>query len=397
MPVHGRDSLNKRKSMRILARHYHTAQPVAVTMDRSSTITSVTPCSESELPDPGLFVAPGWFDLPVNGYAGKWFSDESLTITQVAEILAEYRVHGMTRVMPTVITNREEALAHGLSVLRQACDSDASLAAQIAGIHLEGPFLSPQDGPRGAHAREWIRPCDGQEFDRLQHAAGGRIRIVTIAPESPGAVEFVRRVRAQGVHVSIGHTAANSAQIAAVVEAGARLATHLGNGCALLLPRHPNTLWDQLAEPRLTAGLITDGFHIPRNFGRTVFRTKGAENLYLTSDVSGFGGLAAGDHWYQGRRFEVLPEGRVVTADPPNPAGERLLAGSMSLLDDCVARAPALLGCSLSQACDMASRIPSQILSLPPAQLTTGAPADLVIFEPQENPTRMRVSQVITA
>ena len=226
------------------------------------------------------WIAPGLWDLQVNGYAGQAFSSRELTPRQVADIGRKMFAFGVTRFLPTLTTERQEVLVHGLRTIDEACRIDPLLDRQIAGIHLEGPYISREDGPRGAHPASCCRAPDWDEFQRLQEAAQGRIRLLTMGVEFDSAAEFVGRVVAGGVLVAIGHTAADSRQIRRAVDAGARLSTHLGNGSHRYLPRHPNYLWDQLAEDRLWASLIVDGHHLPPEVVKTFLRAK------LPHDVS---------------------------------------------------------------------------------------------------------------
>ncbi|MEZ6057590.1 MAG: amidohydrolase family protein [Planctomycetaceae bacterium] len=326
------------------------------------------------------FVAPGFFDLQINGYGGVWFSDERITPEQVLRVLEAHWAYGITRLCPTVITNSFTAMKHGLATIRQTCEAEPWADRMVPGCHVEGPYLSPEDGPRGAHPVEHVRPCDIAEFDRLQEASGGRILLMTLAPEAGGAVELTRHLVSQGVVVSIGHTAANSEQIRAVVDAGATLSTHLGNGSHGTLRRHPNHIWDQLAEDRLSASLIADGHHLPGSVLKTMIRAKGSDRIILTCDASGLAGLPPGEYDYHGARFEVLPEGPIVIA------GQRqYLAGSGQWLDTCVANAVHLGGATLSQACNMASRQPAELLGIEVASLNTGSRADLVLFDWSSN------------
>ena len=165
------------------------------------------------------------------------------------------------------LANAKESIAEGHAVVGQAMEA----------FHLEGPYISPDDGPRGAHPARWVRPPDLEEFRRLQDAARGNIRLVTLSPEWPQAPRFIEAIVQQGVVASIGHTRASSEQISDAVSAGATLSTHLGNGADAVLPRHPNYLWEQLAEDRLAASFIVDGFHLPPSFLNVALRAKGLE------------------------------------------------------------------------------------------------------------------------
>src|SRR5262245_50754465 len=224
------------------ARHFATGRPIFVSVD-DSTITAVDPSEEN----PSAWIAPAFFDPQINGCLGIAFGSPSLSAEQVRVVVDECRRHGIGAFLPTLITGGFEALRHGFATLTRAIESDAELARRLPGIHLEGPYLSGEDGPRGAHPKEHIRNPDWDEFQRWQDAAGGRIRMVTVAPERTGALRFIERLTAAGVVVAIGHTAATGQQIRDAAAAGAKTSTHLGNGCHAVLPRHDNYGWEQLA------------------------------------------------------------------------------------------------------------------------------------------------------
>jgi N-acetylglucosamine-6-phosphate deacetylase len=250
-------------------------------------------------------------------------------------------------------------------------------------VHLEGPFLSRLDGFRGAHNAVLMRDPDEALFARLQAAAGGRVRAITLAPELPGAADFVRTVAAQGVLVAVGHSAADGGALAAAVAAGARLATHVGNGAPAQLPRHPNPIWDQLACDGLCASLIADGHHLPDSVLKVALRAKRGDCV-LVSDSVAIAGRAPGAYSTAVGGSVVLTEnGRLHLASDP-----RLLAGSAISLDRAVAHVaftPGLLPgpwrSALATAWAMASTRPAALAGLPQAAgLRVGAPADLVIF-----------------
>ena len=190
---------------------------------------------------------PGFLDLQVNGFAGVDFNDPATSPDQVHHALAALRGHGVTQILPTIISGPLERYERCARTLLQAN------APAILGLHMEGPYISPEDGARGAHRREDTAPASIDDFKRRQEIAGGRVRIVTLAPEVPGALALIEHLRDTGVRVAIGHTAATPEQVRDAVRAGATLSTHLGNGCAQMLPRHPNFLWEQLAADELLA------------------------------------------------------------------------------------------------------------------------------------------------
>lgn len=359
--------------MQLVARRYDNAEAVRIDCD-GPTLRAVTPVSVAateQLP----WVAPGLVDLQVNGYDGQEFSSAELTVERVAAIAARMAEFGVTRFLPTLTTQSAEVFEHALATLAEACRWQPRLARQIAGIHLEGPYLSAEDGPRGAHPAAHCRPPDWAEFQRFQRAAQGRVRLMTLAPELPGAAEFTRQATAAGVVVAIGHTAASGAQIAEVVAAGARLSTHLGNGAHGMLRRHPNYLWDQLAEDRLWASLIVDGQHLPRAVVTTFLRAKTPARCLLVSDLSGLAGLPPGRYTSSGCELEILPDGRLVIAGQ-----QQLLAGASRPLGDCIAQVMAWGGLDLPQAVALATRQPCALMGWPVGELAAGAEADLTLF-----------------
>ncbi len=310
-----------------------------------------------------------------NGYGGVWFADEKLTVDQVLEVLAGYQTHGVARLFPTLITSSRQALEHGFRTVRAACEKEPWADRMVAGCHLEGPYISNVDGPRGAHPIQHVRPCDWAEFDALNDASGRRIRLVTVAAEAVGAIEFIRQATAAGILVALGHQAAEADQIRAAVDAGARLSTHLGNGAAGMLKRHPNFLWDQLADDRLTASVISDGHHLPDAVLKTFVRAKTPERIVITCDASGLAGMPPGVYETAFGPFEVVEDGKIVVA------GQRtLLAGSAQTTEMCVGHMVKAAGVTLGQACDMAGRIPLKLCGLEATTLKAGAPADLVLF-----------------
>jgi N-acetylglucosamine-6-phosphate deacetylase len=321
------------------------------------------------------WVAPALFDLQVNGCDGRGFSSEQLTVADVRHIVAACHRHGVGSLCPTLITNSREALLHGFTVLHRACVNDEVTDRSLPAFHLEGPYISPEDGPRGAHPRQHVRPPDWDEFRRFQGAAGGRIRLVTLAPEVEGALSFIERLVASGVVVAVGHTAAGPAVIRDAVCAGARLSTHLGNGSHAMLPRHENHLWEQMAADELTASIICDGHHLPPALVRCLVRVKTPGRIVLTCDASPLAGLPPGVYEEWGQKFEVRPEGKVVVP------GTTYLAGSACFTDTCVRLVMRYAGVSLAEAVDMAGQRPRHLLGLPARSLAPGEPADLVLFE----------------
>ncbi len=352
------------------ARHYRTGRPIAVAVE-GGRIAAVSDSDRS----PDRWVAPALFDPQINGCLGVSFNAPDLTPDRVRAVADTCRAHGVGAFCPTLITTGFDALRHGFATLARAVEADAELARRLPSFHLEGPYLSGEDGPRGAHPKEHVRDPDWDEFRRLQDAAGGRIRMVTLAPERAGAGPFVERLTAAGVVAALGHTAATGAQIRAAVSAGARTSTHLGNGCHAVLPRHDNYLWEQLACDDLWASVITDGHHLPAALVKCIARVKGVGRLLLTCDASSLAGLPPGRYRQWGTDLEVLPSGKVVVPGTP------FLAGSGHFTDVCVATAVSMTGLSRADAIDLASAQPRKLLGLPVTTIEVGQPADLMLFD----------------
>jgi len=321
------------------------------------------------------WIAPSLVDLQVNGYAGREFASPGITIDDVAAVADVQYSQGVGRFCPTVTTGPFDVIRHGLATIAAACHADRTIAERIPAIHLEGPYISPIDGPRGAHPQSCCRPPDWDEFQRWQESADGKIRLITLSPEYSEAPQFIRRAVASGIGVSIGHTAADSLQIHAAVDAGARLSTHLGNGSHRMLRRHPNYLWDQLADDRLTAMLIVDGHHLPPAVVKTFVRAKSAERTILVSDVSALAGLPPGHYSNQLCESEILADGRIVLAGQ-----DQLLAGASRPLVEGIANVMRFAEVDLRTAIDMASRHPAKVLGLDVCELGPGDRADFILL-----------------
>lgn len=375
----------------IYARSYENGEPLRITL-RGDRIRSVEPSWPTSAVDDWPFVAPGLFDLQINGHSGVWFSDEALTADNVLKALAPYPQFGVTRLCPTLITNSFEGLAAGFAAIRAACEREPWADRMVCGCHLEGPYISAEDGPRGAHPRQHVRPADWNEFQRLQEISGHRIKLVTIAPESEGAIEFIRQAVAHRVVISIGHTAATPEQVRAAVDAGAKLSTHLGNGAHAMIHRHRNYIFEQLSDPRLTASLIVDGHHLPPSLVRTFIKVKSPKQTILTCDAAGWAGCPPGIYESKLGRSEILENGKLVVA------GQReLLAGSAQETDVCVANVIEFAGVSLKDAIDMTSKNPAKLLGYEVTRLRRGSLADLVVFRIASNRQRLDVEATIAS
>jgi N-acetylglucosamine-6-phosphate deacetylase len=336
------------------------------------------------------YVAPGWIDLQVNGFAGVDFNAPQASLQEIAGAIRAIFATGVTRFFPTIVTNSPEAMVGAVRTLMAARTSLPEGPA-IEGFHMEGPYITPGDGARGAHPKRWVRPPDVEEYKRWQDAAQGLIKVVTLSPEWPQAPAYIQALVRDGVVAAIGHTHANSDQIEAAVDAGATLATHLGNGSDQVLPRHPNYIWDQLAEDRLAASFIADGIHLPPAFLKVAFRAKGIERSVLITDAVQPAGCPPGIYMLGEMEVELLPTGVVQLTDP----GRQGLAGSALLMHVGVGNLMALAGLRLIEAVTMATRNPARVGRVAGRQrgLAAGERADLVVFRVDEATKKLTIEQ----
>jgi N-acetylglucosamine-6-phosphate deacetylase len=378
-------------SLTVCARSYENGEPLRIRIVGRQ-IRSVEPAWPAESVADWPFVSPALFDLQINGHGGIWFSSDALTADDVVNALDPHFRFGVTRLCPTLITNSFEGLAAGFAAIRAACEAQPFADRMVCGCHLEGPYISAEDGPRGAHPREHVRPADWNEFQKLQEISGNRIKLVTLAPEVDGALDFIRRAVASGVVISIGHTAASPEQIRAAVDAGAKLSTHLGNGAHAMIHRHRNYIFEQLADPRLTASLIVDGHHLPASLVRTFLKVKSPQRTILTCDAAGWAGCPPGIYESKLGRSEILEDGKLVVA------GQReLLAGSAQETDTCVANVIEFAGVSLKDAVDMASKNPARLLGREVVRLRRGSLADLMVFRIPPEGKRLEIEATIAS
>lgn len=307
-----------------------------------------------KLKQQNLYIGPGLFDLQINGINGIDFNNTALKAEEL-EAAAYYLLkRGVTAFLPTVITNAKENLMQILRTIDEACHKNNWLAECVAGVHLEGPFISGEDGARGAHPSEHICDPDWDFFKELQQVSGNRIKLITVAPERNGSAAFIRQCVAQGVRVAVGHSICDSVQLQEAIDAGAEMSTHLGNGVPLMLKRHSNILWEQLAEDALYAGFITDGIHIPESFLKVALRMKG-DKAILVSDATQFAGMPPGDYTTHIGGSVVLNEQGQLSVK-----GEKgILAGAAKDLLQCVEWLSTRAFSSLSHAWRLASMQPA--------------------------------------
>ncbi len=352
-------------------------------------VQSVTLTASAEAEN--QYLAPGFIDLQLNGYDGVDYNDPGSQPHEIAASARAVRRTGVTAFCPTVITGSFDHIAACMRNLLRTAEQDDDFARAMVGIHLEGPYISTEDGPRGAHPREHARPPDWEEFLRWQDIANGAIRIVTLSPEWPGSLDFIERAAGQGIIVSIGHTAATPAQIADAVRAGARMSTHLGNGSHAKIDRHPNYIWEQLANDELWASYIIDGHHLPPSVVKCFLRSKGIAKSILVTDAIAAAGRPAGRYRLGDVEVEVTAERRVCLPGTP------YLAGSVLEMDDAIGKTVRYSDATLAQAVKMATENPANLLGLSDqmGSLAARRRADLVVFRWDESASRMTIEAVI--
>ncbi len=348
-------------------------------------IRSIVPSSESE----DLWLSPGFIDLQVNGYGGCDLNAESITLGEVIELTHKLVATGVTTFLPTLITAGEDRIIAALRAIAEARSISPLARHVIRGVHIEGPHISPADGPRGAHPRSHVRPPDIQEFERWHKASGHLVKMVTVSPHWDSAPEYITHLASRGIVVAIGHSDASSDRIHAAAEAGAVLSTHLGNGVANQLPRHPNLLWAQLAEDRLSATFIADGHHLPFDTLKAMLRAKGIERSILVSDAVALAAMPAGIYVTAvGGEVELTAAGRVGIPGTPT------LAGAALPLKAGIANVARLATFSLHEALRMATANPGRFVG-GRGELRVGADADLVQFKWDRAGTEIQIATAL--
>ena len=334
------------------------------------------------------YVAPGMIDMQVNGYMGRGYTLPDFDDQQLYDMVGYLAAAGTTQQTATIVTSPRDRICRNLEVFSNTCAGNRDMAAAIPGIHLEGPFISAEEGPRGAHDPEYIRDPTIEEFREWQDAASGRICMVTLAPERKGAIEFIEALVDGGVIAAIGHTGATREDIRRAIEAGASYSTHLGNGCHAMIPRHDNYIWEQLAADELYMGIIPDGFHLPPSTMKALARAKGFDKTVLVSDVSRMGGLEPGDYHWGGIQVRVHPDGHLNVIDTP------FLAGAGHLLDWSLVKFIRSAGCSLADGLALCTENPAKILGLDSGWLQPGKAAHMFQFGHHGSEDRLAVQKV---
>jgi len=342
-------------------------------------ITSVEPADRRTVPDrggPDLYLCEGFFDPQVNGYAGVDFNGKDLTGESFHQAARSLAASGVTRFLPTLITASYERLAKQLVIIADTLENDPLVKTMCPGIHMEGPYISPEDGPRGVHPRDFIRPPSWDEVERLQEACRGHIRCMTLAPEVEGAIPFIEKATERGIVIGLGHTNASDEILEDAFRAGARLSSHLGNAAPALFPRYGNPIQKQLSMDGLMASIIVDGIHLPGHAVKNYIRTKGTEWVLLTTDSMAGAAAPAGRYTLGDLEVEVSPVDRSARL-----LGTSRLAGSTLTMDQAIAHVIRFSGVDLATAVQMAGQNGEKLFAELGRGLVPGCPANLVLFE----------------
>ncbi len=375
-----------------VARRYDTREVVRINV-ADETIQSVESLTKAcgDIP----FVGPGFFDIQVNGANGVEFSSSKLSEEGVTSVLKKMLRDGVFRICPTLTTNAPQVMIQAARTIKNAIDHNPEYASIAWGIHLEGPFISLAEGAIGAHPKKYCVSYSRELFDNIQRVCDGLVKIVTLyplpflsdtgkSPEYSDADGFIRYLRSQGVLVAIGHTNATGKQLNEAVCAGASLSTHLSNATRHLLPKWENYFFGQLADDRLFASIIVDGFHISPQLVRAIVRTKGLDRLILISDQSPLAGFPPGKYSMELCDFEIQPNGKVTLAGDPN-----LLACASFPISTGVANLASIENLDISEVYPLATTRPARLLGAPSYSsgngdfLELGKRADFLIFRVQ--------------
>ncbi len=299
--------------------------------------------SKSTQPAPAS--TAGLFDLQVNGFAGVDFQQPDLPAKALTRVVQALHAHGTARILVTLITDDVERLCVKLAQFEAFRKKHRAGAATFAGYHLEGPYLSREPGFKGAHEARFMHAPKIAEFTRLQDAAGGNIRLMTVAPELKGSPEFIWHLVEQGVRVAIGHSNADDRAIDEAIAAGLTLCTHLGNAVPQQVHRHDNIMQRLLARDELWAAFIPDGIHLPPAVLKNFVRAKPRSRVLFTTDCMAAAASRPGRYRIAHMEVEVGADGIVRL-----PGETRAFAGSSLTMDRAVDNVQAFVGWSAAEA-----------------------------------------------
>lgn len=353
---------------------YLDRTPVTIVVDNGKISRIIRKASLDDPERENTYIAPGLIDNQVNGYASVSFTSTELTPEAVGKATRTQWKEGVTSYLPTVTTADHQTILRSFQALAEA-RKDPKISKSIPGFHLEGPYISPVDGYRGAHPLRWVRPPDWKEFLQYYEASGDAILQVSLAPEVEGAIDFLHQCIGRGIRVALAHHNGSAETIKAAIDEGAVISTHLGNGCANTIHRHENPLWPQLADDRLMASIIVDGFHLRPEEVEVFFKVKGPDRLVATSDVTEFAGMPPGEYEVDGDKVVMTPEGMLKLPS------QDVLYGASLPLRTAIGNLIRFTGCSLADAIHLMTRNPARLYGLEDrGEIKPGKRADLIVF-----------------
>ena len=326
-------------------------------------------------PKEDVQIAPGFIDIQVNGFSGVDFNQPDFQGDDLVDVCRKLIETGVTTFCPTLITAKYEQLARNITEIREACKKYPLVRSMVLGIHLEGPYINPEDGPRGAHPRAYVSNPDWEEFERLQSLGQGLVRMVTVAPEVPGGLAFIQKASQNGLAVGIGHCNPEADIVDQAVLAGARISTHLGNGIHQMLDRHKNCLQKQLAHDGLMASIICDGPHLPDYFVKNAVRAKGRSKVILITDATAASYAPPGHYFLGDLEVEADDDGAL------RLPGTSYLSGSTLTMERAISNCADFAGIPLASAINMATVNPARLFDGISGKLEKGQRANLVLFK----------------
>jgi N-acetylglucosamine-6-phosphate deacetylase len=339
----------------------------AIVVDGERIVEILRTPRDGALPDTVVrvpIVAAGLIDLQVNGGFGVEIGWDPQALQLLARRLPET---GVTSYLPTLISSSSASYRAALEAFESAQDQPG---ARALGLHLEGPYLSPER--KGAHPGDAIKEASQELFEEMLNWE--QLRLVTIAPERPGSLSRIRQLRERGVHVSLGHTDASLEEFETGVDAGAEMVTHLYNAMSPFQHRAPGAIGAALTDDRVTVGLIADGVHCHPASIQLAVRAKGIDRVALVSDMMAAAGMPAGEYQLGGRPVSVDATSARLA--------DGTLAGTILTLDQAVRNTAHWVDVTQAEALLMATAVPARLLDLPDrGRIVSGGVADLALFD----------------
>ena len=338
--------------MKISGNHINNNLPYEITLgdDRVRSIREIQSIESN------TWIAPVLVDIQVNGFGGYDLNVATVTSADVCSMVRESWCVGTGFLCPTIVTASFDNISNSIHAIVKACETDRLVSHSILGIHLEGPYISSEDGPRGAHPLEHVRDPDWDEFRRWQDIAEDLICMVTLAPEKRSVIPFIEKLVANDIIVALGHTDASVRDIREAIKAGAKLSTHLGNGAHGHIRRHPNYIWEQLAADELYASLIVDGHHLPPSVVKSMMRAKTLDRCILISDATALAGVDPGKYQFAGQEVELKKDRSI------RLVGTEYLAGSAIELARGVENSVRFADITLQESVSLATLQPMRLL-----------------------------------